>query len=147
VALPGPDELPFIDAHETLVRAAPAAVWDATADVVAGWGGPVGAIAARAVGCSDTESDFPRTVVGFRVVRADRPSVISLRGAHRFSRYALEFSIGLAQEGQTRLRAQSWAEFPGIPGRIYRAGVIGTGGHVFAVRRLLGAIQRRAERS
>jgi hypothetical protein len=117
VAAPGPSDLPFIDAHEVVVRAAPGAVWDAAADVVAGWGGPAGTIAARVVGCSDTKSDFPQSVLGFRVARANRPSVISLVGAHRFSKYALELSIQERRDGETLLQAQSWAEFPGCRGR------------------------------
>lgn len=145
MGLPGPDELPFIDAHEIEVSARPEVVWDAAANVVASWGGAVGAIAARAVGCAITKSDFPRTVLGFRVSCAERPSAISLHGAHRFSRYALELSTQPHKGGRTILRAESWAAFLGAPGTVYRTLVIGTGAHVIAVRRLLGTIKRRAE--
>ena len=40
----------------------------------------------------------------------------------------------------TRVRATTLAEFPGIAGRIYRALVIGTGGHRVVVRRMLRRI-------
>lgn len=145
VAPLAPADRPFIDAHQIVVRATTAAVWDAAADTVVGWGGPAWALVARALGCSATRSDFPRTVVGFRVARAERPAVISLSGEHRFSSYALEFSTSELRDGQTLLRAQTWAEFPGLPGTLYRTLVIGTGGHEIAVRRLLTVIKRRAE--
>ena len=44
-----------------------------------------------------------------------------------------------------RLHAETRAAFPGSAGRAYRLLVIGTGGHVVAVRRLLSGITRRAE--
>jgi hypothetical protein len=34
-------DLPFVDAHEAIVRAGPEAVWDAAADVVARFGSPM----------------------------------------------------------------------------------------------------------
>jgi hypothetical protein len=140
-------DLPFIDAHEAIVRAGPEAVWDAAAAVVARFGGGLGSPLARALGCSHTEPDFPRAVVGFRISRADRPIIISLRGDHRFSRYMLEFSTQASEDGATILRAESRAEFPGPAGKLYRALVIGTRAHVLAVRRLLDTIKRQAERS
>lgn len=141
----GVSKLPFIDAHETLVGAPPEVVWDAIARVAGEWGGRLGPVVARALGCSHTRSDFPRTVVGFRVFRADRPMLIALRGAHRFSQYELEFSAHPERNGTTRLCAKTWAAFPGVRGTLYRALVIGTGGHVAAVRGLLKAIKHRAE--
>jgi len=46
-----------------------------------------------------------------------------------------------------RVRAETRAEFPGLQGSVYRALVIGTRGHVLVTRRILAAVQRRAERS
>jgi hypothetical protein len=43
------------------------------------------------------------------------------------------------------VRAETRAAFPGLQGRAYRALVIGTRGHVLAVRRLLRAVKARAE--
>ena len=71
--------------------------------------------------------------------------LISLRGAHRFSQYALEFSAHPGGNGTTRLRADTSADFPGVPGTLYRVLVIGTRGHATAVRRLLNAVKHRAE--
>ena len=45
--------------------------------------------------------------------------------ARRPGRFALDHESA----HRTRLRALTWANFPGIHGKIYRALVIGTGGH------------------
>lgn len=75
----------------------------------------------------------------------DAPRELELAGSHRFSRYALIFRLHELAPGQVQVRAETRAEFPGPPGAVYRALVIGTRGHVLAVRRLLAAIKRRAE--
>jgi hypothetical protein len=86
------------------------------------------------------------TLPGFVCSRAVEPSVLALLGEHRFSRYALIFRVERTSGG-TRLRAETRAEFPGTKGRVYRSLVIGTRGHVFAVRRVLRAVKKRAERN
>ena len=77
------------------------------------------------------------------MVRADAGRRLELVGRHRFSRYALVFTLS-DDAGGTRLAAETWAEFPGVQGRAYRAAVIGTRGHVVMVRRMLAAVARRA---
>jgi hypothetical protein len=57
----------------------------------------------------------------------------------------LTFRVEAAGRDRTRLRAESRAVFPGVAGGIYRLLVIGTGGHIVAVRRLLASVKRRAE--
>jgi hypothetical protein len=42
----------------------------------------------------------------------------------------------------SRLRAETHAAFPGLLGRLYRAAVIGSGGHRLVTRRLLRQIAR-----
>ena len=69
-----------------------------------------------------------------------------LEGEHRFSRYALIFHLDPLPGGRSRVRAETRAAFPGLRGRAYRALVIGTRGHVLAVKRLLRAVRARAER-
>jgi hypothetical protein len=141
-------ELPLIDAHEVTIAADAESVWDATAFVAEHLGGRFGPVFARVLGCAETEPEFPRTVAGFRVAAAERPRRLVLSGRHRFSRYALEFATRPADRaGATVLRAETRAEFPGPAGRVYRALVIGSRGHVVAVRRLLGSVKRRAEYS
>jgi hypothetical protein len=56
-----------------------------------------------------------------RVVAAHRPHLLAIWGRHR-------------------------SEFPGLRGRLYRLAVIGSGGHVAAVRRMVLRIKRAAER-
>ena len=84
------------------------------------------------------------TLPGFAVDRVVPGELLSLRGAHRFSRYRLDFVLAPAGPGRSRLAARSWAEFPGLAGAAYRTLVIRSGGHVLAVRRMLRGIARRA---
>ncbi|WP_157592243.1 hypothetical protein [Solirubrobacter soli] len=65
-------------------------------------------------------------------VAAQHPGRLELRGRHRFARYALVFLI----DGG-RVRAQTYAAFPGVEGRAYRALVIGSGAHRVVTKRLL----------
>jgi hypothetical protein len=145
------NELPFIDEHARIVGAPPGETWDAARAVPQGsFGGGARSALSRLLGCEQTEvlgepgargSTFP----GFRVARSIPPTELALEGSHRFSRYELTFRIDDLGGGRSRLRAESRAAFPGLRGRVYRALVIGTRGHVLAVRRLLAAIGRRAE--
>jgi hypothetical protein len=79
------------------------------------------------------------------VTRAVRPEILRLEGRHRFSRYALTFRLREAGNATT-VTAESRAEFPGMAGTAYRALVVGTGGHVVAVRRLLARIAAEVTR-
>lgn len=137
--------LPFVDAQSVAVDAPPERVWDAIASLLPRFGGPGGPVFARLVGCSETERPpagpgVPASIVGFRVAEAVRPQLLVLQGEHRFSRYELRFVV---EPGS--VRAETRAAFPGLTGRAYRALVIGTGVHVVAVRRLLGAVRRASE--
>ena len=74
---------------------------------------------------------------GFRVAEAGPGRRLALRGPHRFSRYALTFILD-----SESLRAQTHAAFPGFLGALYRAAVIGSGGHGLITRRLLQQVAR-----
>jgi hypothetical protein len=87
------------------------------------------------------------TLPGFVVSRAIAPVMLALLGEHRFSRYAIVFRIDLLPGQRSRVRLETRAQFDGPRGKLYKAGVIGTGGHAIVVRRLLRSIKRRAERS
>jgi hypothetical protein len=145
-------ELPFIDEHTRVVEAPPTQTWDATRAVPGrSFGGAAAGALSRLLGCEQTRTDGEpgaagSTVPGFRVARSDPPRELALAGGHRFSRYELIFRIDDLGGGRSRVRAETRAEFPGARGRLYRGLVIGTRGHVLAVRRLLDAIGRRAER-
>ncbi|MFC3961089.1 hypothetical protein [Nocardia jiangsuensis] len=117
------ERLPYIDEHARSFDADPARVWRALLTVV----------------CRDP--DDPATVPrGFRLDEADAPRRLALRGRHWFSRYALIFELDDLGPDGTRVRAQTWAEFPGVRGAVYRALVIGSGGHRIVVREMLRRI-------
>jgi hypothetical protein len=145
-------ELPFVDEHAIAVNASLQDTWAAvTATSGNGSSGRVSEVAAAMLGCRESRASEPplgegSTLVGFRVARFAPPHLLALEGEHRFSRYALTFIVDELGGGRSRLRAQTHAEFPGAAGRAYRALVIGTRSHVVAVRRMLRAARRRAER-
>ena len=143
--------LPYIDEHTTVVEASAGAVWRALGEVLdRSFSGRGAARYARLVGCADRAAAGPRplaegsTFPGFRVVTVIPDRQLELRGSHRFSSYALIFRIEALGPGRCRLRAESRGVFPGLAGRVYRGLVIGTGGHVLGIRRMLSAIRRRS---
>jgi hypothetical protein len=146
------EDLPRLDEHATTVAAPPAAVWDAVlAALHEAFAAPAAATVARVVGCEPAStSGWERpgvgaTVPGFRIVTAEEPRLLVVAGRHRFSRYGIVVRIEPG-DGGTRVRLESRAAFPGPHGRLYRLAVVGSGGHVVAVRRLLAGIRRAAER-
>lgn len=84
---------------------------------------------------------------GFVVSRAVPPVMLALLGEHRFSKYAIVIRIDLLPGQRSRVRIETRAAFPGKAGSAYRAAVVGSRGHVIAVRSLLRTIRKRAERS
>ncbi|MFF9627231.1 hypothetical protein [Streptomyces griseosporeus] len=142
--------LPFVDAHTTEVAADAGTVWHTLgAALDRSFSGRSTAVA-RALGCADAAPSGPRPLVrgatlgGFRVTAADPGRELALLGRHRFSTYALVFHLTETPSGGTRVRAETWARFPGPAGAVYRAMVIGTGGHKVAVRRMLSSVRRSA---
>lgn len=127
-------ELPYLDEHRLGIAAPRDLVWAALMRYVASLGVSEGGPLARLLG---TE---PRT--GFAVSRAVPGQQLNLSGRHRFARYTLVFEVAEVPDGQTVLCARSYADFPGLHGRAYRALVIGTRFHVVATRRLLRSIRR-----
>lgn len=128
--------LPYVDEHQLFVEAALDVVWSALcsfgdSELGIGSGNPL----AYLLGTR------PRR--GFEVAEADPGHELTLAGQHRFSRYKLVFGL-VAAEGGTVVTARTFAEFPGIHGRIYRVLVIGSRAHVVATRRILRAVRRKA---
>ena len=137
------EQLPFIDEHSQQIDAPPERVWMALARVLRGMNGAPQL--ARILRCDPLHGTpgfsgrAGEAVPGFRVVESEPGRRLELRGRHRFASYALTFVVDGAQ-----LRARTHAEFPGVLGKLYRAGVIGSGAHAVVTRRLLRRIVRTA---
>jgi hypothetical protein len=145
-------DLPRVDEHATDIAAGVEEVWPILLDNVDGaFAGTGMALYARVVGSPDWAASGPRplaegsTVPGFQVVTVVPEAELVLAGRHRFASYALIFRLEETAAGGSRLRAETRAVFPGFAGGLYRLLVIGTGGHVVAVRRMLAGIRRRCE--
>jgi hypothetical protein len=150
---PGLHHLPHVDEHSVGVAADPGVAWEAllrTVDV--GLSSETASRFAALLGCADSRAAGPRplqagsAITGFHVAGAVPAEQLALAGSHRFSDYALIFRLEALGPGETRVRAETRAEFPGVKGRAYRSMVIGTRFHVLATRRILAAVKRRAER-
>jgi hypothetical protein len=144
--------LPYIDEHTIDIEADAIAVWPALTEVVArSFSGTGSTLLARALGCADcaaSQTDMliaGSTMPGFRVIETIPGQRLALAGHHRFSRYSLGFRIREIDHRRVNLSAETRAAFPGLLGTGYRALVIGSGGHVIVVRRLLAAVKRRAQ--
>src|SRR5262245_5989749 len=147
------DSLPEVDEHSVEVAASAERTWEALiATLPRAFDTGLARRGARILGCTDRgakgePSVIGSTLPGFVVSRSVRPSTLALLGEHRFSHYALVFRIDELGSTRSRLSAETRADFPGVKGRIYRALVIGTHGHVRVVRRLLRATRKRADGS
>jgi hypothetical protein len=140
--------LPYIDEHDVLVAASPETVWRHLVTAVGRPGRAasavallVGAVPRRASGDPLTEGS---TLPGFSVREVVPGDRLVLVGHHRFSEYALVYTLA-EEPGGTRLRARTHARFPGIRGGLYRTAVIGSGGHRVLVRRILRGVRSAAE--
>lgn len=115
------ERLPYIDEHAITIDANRADTWSALLRVM----------------CRDPR-DATTVPVGFVLDDACAPARFALKGRHWFAVYRWVFELDELDGGaRTRLRAATWAAFPGIHGKAYRALVIGTGAHRVVVRRTL----------
>ncbi|MCV7409750.1 hypothetical protein AWC05_24210 [Mycobacterium florentinum] len=121
------ERLPYIDEHAITVDANRAETWSALLRVM----------------CRDPHD--PATVpIGFVLDEAREPERLALKGRHLFAVYRWVFELDTDAAGRTRVRATTWAAFPGVHGKIYRALVIGTGAHRVVTRRTLKHIAAAA---
>ncbi|MGW1248768.1 hypothetical protein [Streptomyces sp. NPDC002535] len=141
--------LPFVDEHVVVVDAGVEEFWPRLlVKVGRSLSTAGGARYARVVGAVPQESGGVRPLgagsefPGFRVARVVPGRELALEGRHRFSTYSLVFRLEELGGGRCRLRAETRAVFPGAAGRAYRALVIGSGGHAFAMRRLLAGYRQ-----
>ena len=132
------ERLPYIDEYAARVEGPPERTWAAITRVLRAelkGGTPLARLlgATPAERSGDWDGDLAgATLPGFAVAEARRPERLELHGRHRFATYTLVFLV----DGE-RVRAQTYAAFPGVKGRAYRALVIGTGAHRLVTRRLL----------
>ncbi|AKS30692.1 hypothetical protein [Mycolicibacterium goodii] len=127
------ERLPYIDEHAITVDADTAATWTAVLATL----------------CGDPSD--PCAPVGFGIGDFRPGERLSLRGRHPFAAYEWVFILDALGPHRTRVRSQTWAAFPGLHGRIYRAFVIGSGGHRVVVRwtlkRIAGHLNQRQRAS
>ncbi|HZQ33128.1 MAG TPA: hypothetical protein VFB19_15505 [Mycobacterium sp.] len=117
------EQLPYIDEHAITVPANRAQTWSALLKVM----------------CRNPND--PSTVpFGFVLDETAAPEKFALKGRHPFAIYRWVFELDDDGPQRTRVRALTWAAFPGLKGTLYRALVIGTGGHRVAVRMTLRRI-------
>lgn len=129
-------DLPYVDEHAIRIAAPREEVWAALQRYVAGGLGiSEGNPLAKVLGAE------PQS--GFEISESEAPERLTLTGRHRFSRYLLRFELTPASDGTTHVRAQTYAAFPGIHGRVYRALVIDSRAHVVATNRILRSLRRR----
>lgn len=145
--------LPYLDEHEVAAAASPEEVWAALPVVLRdAFDRSRAHRLARILGCEaeggggEFDGAPAESLAGFHVTSTDPPRQIALEGRHRFSRYRLAFEIDPTGSG-SRIRAVTHAEFPGVRGALYRAMVVGSGGHRIVTTRILKSIARRAERA
>jgi hypothetical protein len=142
-----PESLPLLDEHREHIDVPADVAWTALVGVLRRRMGGARSLA-RVLGCDPLEGTpgfsgrVGETLPGFRVVDSEPGRRLALQGRHRFARYALTFLIDGDQ-----LSARSEAAFPGIRGRLYRALLMGTGGHRLVTRRLLHHVARAAGRA
>jgi hypothetical protein len=126
------ERLPYIDEHAISVAADRAETWSALLRVLR------------------YDPEDPSTIpTGFAVEESRPPERFVLKGRHPFAVYRWVFELDAEAPQRTRIRSATWADFPGPHGKIYRALVIGSGGHSVVVRWTLRRIAARvfAERA
>lgn len=146
-------DLEWIDVHSIDVAAAAKDVWPVMWRVIVrSFDGRLTEMVAGALGCDPRRIEsvaVPRagttTLAGFRVAAVTAPREVALEGTHRFARYRLTFRVDGVGDDRALVHAETHADFPGLRGLFYRALVLGSGGHVVVVNRLLKNIKRSAE--
>lgn len=116
------ERLPYIDEHAITVDTDAATTWAAVLRTL----------------CGDPTE--PRAPLGFAIGECAPRHRLVLKGRHPFSIYRWIFELEELGPHRTRVRSQTWAAFPGVHGKIYRALVISSGAHVVVVRRVLKRI-------
>jgi hypothetical protein len=122
------EQLSYIDEHAISVDASVAETWSALLRVL----------------CRDPSD--PATVQVGRLDEVIPQQRLAVKGRHLcFAVYRLVFELDPKGDSDgVRLRVLTWAAFPGVRGRLFRALAIGAGAHRFVVRRMLKHIAAAA---
>jgi len=131
--------LPLLDKHSATVHASQSVAWRAVRRYACGLAQADHVVLGPILG---TE---PRS--GFELAEEVEGERLALTGRHRFARYRLVFELNAEPSNATTLTLSvlSFAAFPGARGRLYRGLLMGTRGHVLAVRHMLRTIQRQVD--
>ena len=105
------ERLPYIDEHAISVAASRAETWPAVLRTI----------------CRDPHD--PARPARSALDEARPPERLALKGRHPFATYRWVFELDAEAPQRTCVRAATWARFPGLHGKMYRALVIGTGAH------------------
>lgn len=147
------EELPAIDEHYIEVEAPAEAAYAALFPTLeSALGSKFSHSYCEHVGAAETEAhgDLHHpggTLPGFTVIRAIAPVMLALTGEHKYAKYAVVFRIDLLPGQRSRVRLETRAQFAPGKGRLYKAAVLSTRGHIIIVNRMLRSIKRRAELS
>ncbi|HEU4362375.1 MAG TPA: hypothetical protein VFR27_12840 [Mycobacterium sp.] len=121
------EQLSYIDEHAIAIDASAAETWSAMLKVI----------------CRTAE-DPAAVPLGFTLDEAIPSRRLALKGRHPFAVYRWVFELDAQGPHRTLVRSQTWADFPGPHGKVYRALVIGTRAHRVAVRLVLRRIAATA---
>jgi hypothetical protein len=146
-----PATLPFIDEHHILVSAPTPVVWRQLGAAIRHQPDLAGRVGAWLLGAEHLRASGDpltpaATLPGFTASQVVPGRQLTLTGRHRFSDYALTFTL-TDHQTRTRLSARTDARFPGLHGQLYRALVIDSSAHQILLTRLLRAIRKAAEAS
>ena len=147
------EELPPIDEHYIDVEAPAEATYAALFPTLeSALGSKFAHSYCERIGAIETEAHGDRhhpggTLPGVCVTRAIAPVMLALAGEHKYAKYAVVFRIDLLPGQRSRVRLETRAQFAAGKGKLYRAAVVGTRGHILIVNRMLRSIKRRSERS
>ena len=147
------EKLPPIDEHYIDVEAPAEATFAALFPTLeSALGGKFAHSYCERIGAMETEAhgDLHHpggTLPRFTVTRAIAPVMLAMTGEHRYAKYAVVFRIDLLPGQRSRVRLETRADFCSGRGKLYKAAVLGTRGHILIVNRMLRSIKRRAELS
>jgi hypothetical protein len=130
--------LPFVDEYGLTVQTGEEQAWPAVVGYATALSRSRHRVLSRLLGT------VPES--GFEIVATRPHEELTLAGRHRFATYRLVFRVAPVG-GRVRVTADTFARFPGVRGRVYRALLMHTRAHRVATTRMLREIGRRAERS